>query len=165
MWLGGCHVSYATRASGQAARGGGCRSVACSTYLFHDAGLALGKGDVPTRLVLDELDLNLSPLAAGLVVVVVVVVGSGARALDAAVLHAEGAIAVVVDRRRRVLVVLGDFAGHGGEWRGRLVTGGVWRTRALNWMRRSVGSRQAFLRGLGGLAKCHRTNCRQLELG
>lgn len=67
-----------------------------------------------TRLVLDELDLNLSSLAAGLVVVIVVVVGRGARTLDAAVLHAEGAIAVVVDVGRRVLVVLGDFAGHGG---------------------------------------------------
>ena len=85
------------------------------TYLLHDTGLALGKGDVTTRLVLDELDLNLSSLAAGLVVVVVIVVGSSAGALDAAVLHAEGAIAVVVDRGRRVLVVLGDFAGHGGE--------------------------------------------------
>lgn len=136
------------------------------TYLLHDTSLALGKGNVTTRLVLDELDLNLSSLAAGLVVVVIVVVGSGARALDAAVLHAELAIAVVVDRRRRVLVVLSDLAGHGGcggqEGRG-LVR--VWRTRALNWMRPSVGSWQAFLRGLGGQAKCYRTNCRQVELG
>lgn len=85
-----------------------------------------------TRLVLDELDLNLSSLAAGLVVVVVVIVGSGARTLDAAVLHAHGAIAVVVDGRRRVLVVLGNFAGHGGESRQRVVTGSVWGTRALS---------------------------------
>lgn len=83
----------------------------CKTYLLHDSGLALGKGDVPTRLVLDELDLNLPALAAGLVVVVVVVVGSRARTLGAAVAvaDAQGAIAVVVDRGRRVLVVLGDF--------------------------------------------------------
>jgi hypothetical protein len=138
---------------------------ALQTYLLHDAGFALGEGDVPTRLVLDELDLDLSSLAAGLVIVVVVVVGRSARALDATVLHAHGAIAVVVDRRRRVLVVLGDFAGHGVESRRRLVTRSVWRTRALNCLRRSVGSWQAFLRGLGLLAKCYRTNCRQLELG
>jgi len=39
---------------------------------------------VTTRLVLDELDLDLAPLATGLVVVVVIVVGgsAGARALD-----------------------------------------------------------------------------------
>lgn len=41
-----------------------------------------------TRLVLDELDLDLAPLAARLVVVVVIVVGgsgAGALALDAAI--------------------------------------------------------------------------------
>lgn len=38
--------------------------VATSTaYLFHDTGLSLGESDVTTRLVLDELDLNLAPLA------------------------------------------------------------------------------------------------------
>ena len=73
------------------------RAQRAPTYLLHDTSLALGEGDVPTRLVLDELDLNLSSLAAGLVIIVVVVVGSGARTLDAAVLHAHGAIAVVVD--------------------------------------------------------------------
>jgi hypothetical protein len=34
-----------------------------------------------------------------------------------------------VDRRRRVLVVLSDFAGHGGESRQRLVTRSVWVTK------------------------------------
>ena len=55
-----------------------------SAYLLHDTSLALGEGDVTTRLVLDELDLDLAPLATGLVVVVVIVVGgsAGARALD-----------------------------------------------------------------------------------
>lgn len=93
------------------------------TYLLHDTSFALGKGNMPTRLVLDELDFNLSSLAAGLIVVVVIVVGSSARTLDAAVLHAERAISVVVDGGRRVLVVLGDFAGHGG-CRGRQCVGG-----------------------------------------
>lgn len=87
---------------------------ATSTYLLHDASLALGEGDVSARLVLDELDLNLPALAAGLVVIVVVVVGSRARTLGAAICVAgnESAIvarAVVVDGGRRVLVVLGDF--------------------------------------------------------
>lgn len=58
---------------------------ASTTYLLHDTGFALGEGDVPTRLVLDELDLNLPALAAGLVIVVVVVVGSRSRTLSAAV--------------------------------------------------------------------------------
>jgi hypothetical protein len=82
-----------------------------ATHLLHDTGLALGEGNVSTRLVLDELDLNLPALAAGLVVVVVVVVGGRARALGAAVCIAdiEGAVAVVVDRGRRVLVVFGDL--------------------------------------------------------
>lgn len=70
------------------------------------------------RLVLDELDLNLPSLAAGLVVVVIVVVLGGARALGAAVCIGldEGAVVgeVVVDGGRRVLVVVGDFRGHGG---------------------------------------------------
>jgi hypothetical protein len=33
-------------------------------HLLHNTGLALGKGDVATRLVGDELDLNLATLAA-----------------------------------------------------------------------------------------------------
>ena len=68
-----------------------------------------------TRLILDELDLNLPALAARLVVVIVVVVGSRARALGAAIDigGVEGAVAVVVELRRRVLVVFSDLAGHG----------------------------------------------------
>jgi hypothetical protein len=97
------------------------RNKQTATHLLHDAGLALGKGNVPARLVLDELDLNLAALAAGLVIIVVVVVGSLARAFGAAVrvANVEGAIAVVVQRGRRVLVVVGDFRGHGGGGVGR----------------------------------------------
>lgn len=76
---------------------------------------------MPARLVLDELDFDFSALASWLVVIIIIVVGGRARALGAAVCVAdtEGAIAVVVDRRRRVLVVVGDFRGHGGEcWAG-----------------------------------------------
>jgi hypothetical protein len=66
------------------------------TYLLHDAGLPLGKGNVPARLVLNELDLNLSPLAAGLVVILVIVVGGRTRPFCASIGIAgdEGAIAI-----------------------------------------------------------------------
>ena len=83
------------------------------TNLLHDAGLALGEGDVSTRLVLDELDLNLASLATRLVVVVIVVVGSaGTRALDTSAL--EGAIAVleVVRGGGRVGLVIGGDLSH-----------------------------------------------------
>src|SRR3569833_4672852 len=55
-------------------------SFLASTHLLHDAGLSLGIGDVTTRLVADELDLDLAALASALLVVVVIVVG-GARSL------------------------------------------------------------------------------------
>jgi hypothetical protein len=86
-----------------------------TTYLLHDSGLAFAEGNVPARLVLDELDFNLPALAARLVIVVVVVVCRRARALGAAVRVAdiEDAAAIVVQLRRRVLVVVGDFGGHG----------------------------------------------------
>lgn len=101
------------RCGGRAARA----RTTVTTYLLHDTRLALGEGNVAARLVLDELDLNLPALAAGLVIVVVVVVGRRALAFGAPgrVADAEGAIAVVVQRRRRVLVVVGNLRGHG--WR------------------------------------------------
>jgi len=55
--------------------------------LLHDTGLPLGEGNVATRLIRDELDLNLSALASWLIIIIVVVVGSGwALALDTAIL-------------------------------------------------------------------------------
>ena len=46
------------------------------TCLFHDAGFALGKGDVTSGLVLNEFDLDLAPagLLVGLWLVFVVVI-------------------------------------------------------------------------------------------
>ena len=90
------------------------RACAVWTYLLHDTSFALGEGDVPARLILNELDLNLPALASWLVVIIVVVVCSGTRALGASIRigSAEGAIvagAVVMNGRRRVLVVVGDF--------------------------------------------------------
>lgn len=87
-----------------------------TTNLLHDAGLALGEGDVAARLVANELDLDLAALAAALVVVVIVVVGSaGAGALDAATL--DGSIAIadgmrVVKVVGRGVVVLVSDVGH-----------------------------------------------------
>ena len=44
--------------------------------LLHDPGLPLGKGDVTTRLVLDEFDINLPSLATWLVVIIIIIIGS-----------------------------------------------------------------------------------------
>jgi len=81
--------------------------------LLHDTSLSLGEGDVTTRLVLDELDFNLSSLAAGLVVVVVIVVGGrgvgGALSLDASLF---GRNAVVVGRGRVAFLWVGDLVLH-----------------------------------------------------
>lgn len=78
-----------------------------ASYLLHDARLALGEGDVPTRLVLNELDIDLPSLAAWFVVVIVVVVGGGtdARPLEASVFSALCAVAVT--GRNRVVVTGG----------------------------------------------------------
>lgn len=119
----GGQLAHATR-SCRVAHGQGQSSSWVAAHLLHDASLALGEGDVAARLVLDELDLNLPPLATGLVVVVIVVVGSRARALGAAIRIGlgESAVAVVGDvvsgRGRLLLLVVGDFAGHcvGGGW-------------------------------------------------
>jgi len=88
-----------------------------ATNLLHDTSFALGEGDVATRLVADELDLNLATLAAALFVVVVIVVGRArARALDATALC--GGIVAIADRMRlvefggrRLVVLVGDV-GH-----------------------------------------------------
>lgn len=64
-----------------------------------------------TRLISDELDLNLSSLASRLVIIVVVVVSSrGALAFDTATIIAvsEG---VVIEGRGGALIVIGDV-GH-----------------------------------------------------
>ncbi len=90
-----------------------------STDLLHDAGLALGKGNVSARLVADELDLNLAALASALLVIVVVVVGRRSTlALDAARLGWRAAIANrvgVVEVGGRALVVLIGDVGHDCE--------------------------------------------------
>lgn len=92
-----------------------------STHLLHDTRLPLGEGDVATRLILNEFDLNLSALATGLVIIIVVVVGAHARALGAAVVSGAvtGGLLQVVLSRRRVLLTDGSDVGH-DETRGEL---------------------------------------------
>lgn len=72
-------------------------------HLLHDTGLALREGDVPTRLVLDELDLDLAALATRLVVVIIVVVGGGRGALS---LHAAALRRAVLELLLLVLVIV-----------------------------------------------------------
>lgn len=72
------------------------------TYLLHDTSFALRECDVTTRLVLDELDLDLTTLSSWLVIVVVVVVRSstGTGALDASAFESAIAVLEVLVRRR-----------------------------------------------------------------
>ena len=75
-----------------------------------------------TRLVGDELDLDLPALATRLIIIIVVVVGGrGTLALDTTVLAGRIAIpdGVVVEGRRGGRVVLVGDVGHGGDDAGR----------------------------------------------
>jgi len=90
------------------------------TYLLHDAGFALGESNVATRLILDELDLDLSTFASGLVVIIIVVVDvlvrSGALDATVGITSGERAVAIasapIVMAGRSVGIVVGDFCGH-----------------------------------------------------
>lgn len=77
-------------------------------YLLHDTSLTLGEGDVATRLVLDELDLDLASLTTLTLVIVVVVVASGGHS-SALGTASFGAVAgrEVILRRRRIIVTNG----------------------------------------------------------
>ena len=84
-------------------------------YLLHNTSLALGEGDVATRLILDKLDLNLAALTARLVVVIIIVLGAHATALGAAVVRAVAGLLQVIVTRREFLLADGSHIGHG--WR------------------------------------------------
>lgn len=71
---------------------------------------------MPSRFVLNELDVNLPPLAPGLVIIIVVVVSSsaGARTLDTSII----AIAIAGERVVGTGAVVGSGVldvGHGRE--------------------------------------------------
>jgi hypothetical protein len=93
------------------------RCATVETHLLHNTSFALGESNVSPRFILDELDLNLASLASWLVIIIVVVVGlARSRTLDAAVLSALDSVAIangVVVARRGMLIVFGEFAGHG----------------------------------------------------
>lgn len=82
------------------------------TYLLHNTGLPLGKGDVTTRLVLNKLDLDLAALTAGLVVVVIVVLSAHAAALGAAGVSAVAGLLEVVVAWRKLLLADRRHIGH-----------------------------------------------------
>ena len=85
-------------------------------YLFHDPGLTFREGNVSTRLILDELDVNLPPLPTRLVIIVVVIVAgcADARALDTATLGATvpGRESIVLGAGGLLVIGIGDV-GHG----------------------------------------------------
>ena len=91
------------------------------TNLLHDTGLALREGDVATRLVSDELDLDLAALATWLVIVVVLVIGGRwALTLDSTVLvgcsvSVAYGVRIVKYRWAGLLVLVGDV-GHVDNW-------------------------------------------------
>jgi len=89
---------------------GGCP---VATHLLHDTGLPLGEGDVATRLVLDELDLDLAALTARLVVVIIVVLGAHATALGAASLSAVARLVQVIVAGGELVVSDSRHVGHG----------------------------------------------------
>lgn len=82
------------------------------TYLLHNTSLTLGKGNVTTRLVLDELDLDLATLTARLVIVIVVVLGAHAAALGTAGVSAVARLLQVVVVWRELLLTDSGHIGH-----------------------------------------------------
>lgn len=82
------------------------------TYLLHDTGLPLGKGNVTTRLILDELDLDLATLTARLVIVIVVVLRAHAAALGTASVSAVARLLQVVVVWRELLLTDRGHIGH-----------------------------------------------------
>jgi len=87
------------------------------TNLLHDAGLALGKCDVATRLVCDELDLDFAALAAtGLIIIIAIISSRLALSFGATDVSKASTIsnAIVMDRRK-LGVNVGDVGGHGDD--------------------------------------------------
>lgn len=91
-----------------------------STNLLHNTSLALREGDMATRLVGNELDLNLAALTSGLIIIIVIVVGSTwALALDTTILvvlriSVSNVGGILKYRWRRLLVLISDV-GHGSD--------------------------------------------------
>ena len=85
-----------------------------SAYLLHNTSLALGKGNVTTRLILDELDLDLTTLPSRLVVIIIVVFGTHAVALGPTGIGAVARLLQVIVLVGREFLVDGGHVGHDG---------------------------------------------------
>jgi hypothetical protein len=76
-------------------------------YLLHNTGLALRESNMATRLILNELDLNLATLATRLVIIIILIVGAHAVSLGApAIVTGE-----VIMTRRKLLINLSRHNG------------------------------------------------------
>jgi hypothetical protein len=69
---------------------------------------------VATRLVLNELDLDLTAFTAGLVIIVIVILGAHAAALGTAVVRAVTGLLEVIVGRRKLLLPNRSHVGHDG---------------------------------------------------
>lgn len=85
--------------------------------LLHDTSLPLGEGNMATRLVLNELDLNLAALTAGLVIIIVVVLGTHAAALGTTGVSAVTGLLEVIVGGRKLLLTNSSHVGHNGGWK------------------------------------------------
>jgi hypothetical protein len=83
--------------------------------LLHDARLSLGESDVTARFVLNEFNLNLSPLAAALLIVVVVVVACRRHSRAFCASRLEPVAGEVVARGRVIEGVRIGDVGHVGR--------------------------------------------------
>jgi hypothetical protein len=87
-----------------------------SADLLHDTSLALREGDVATRLVLDELDLDLATLTATLLIVLIVILTSHGGSWALGTTGVAAGTGEVVTRRRLVKAGGGvSDVGHGGS--------------------------------------------------
>jgi hypothetical protein len=72
---------------------------------------------VATRLILNELDLNLAALTARLVIIIVVVLGTHAAALGTAGVSAVTGLLEVIVGGRKLLLTNSSHVGHDGGWK------------------------------------------------
>lgn len=82
------------------------------THLLHDTRLPLGEGDVATRLILNELDFNLSPLTTLLLIILLIITHATLRsAVVGSTVTTSGLLQLILGRRW-VLLTDGSDVGH-----------------------------------------------------
>lgn len=92
-------VSHLNQTIQEASTGEPRPRVSDATHLLHDTSLSLGERNVPTRLILNKLDLDLATLTAGLVIIVIFIVGAQTIALGTTTISAVAG-EVIVTRRK-----------------------------------------------------------------